>query len=212
MEQPLIAVVDDEVDLLDNFRSLLQDQFQVRTFSSPEAFLQALPELQSQKLRLLISDFKMPGMSGLAMVHKAQSIFPGLPFIILSGFLDKKAVLDAVELGVFRLLEKPCPPDELLSSIDQLLVEADLHLVRKEIRQITSQLRELYSTIRMALMQHIPEELLGRMVIDAPSDGEARKMGFEELLENLEYRLDHLLTSEKVMHDLTHHRAKKPIS
>ncbi|MGZ5278346.1 MAG: response regulator [Pseudobdellovibrionaceae bacterium] len=212
MEQPLIAVVDDEVDLLDNFQSLLQDQFQVRTFSSPQSFLQALPELQSQKLRLLISDFKMPGMSGLAMVQQAHLVYPNLPFIILSGFLDKKAVLDAVDLGVFRLLEKPCPPDELLSSVDQLLVEADLHLVRKEIRQITSQLRELYSTIRIALLQYIPEELLGRMVIDAPSEGEDRKMGFDDLLESLEHRLDHLLTSEKVMHDLTHHRAKKPIS
>jgi FixJ family two-component response regulator len=219
MEQPLIAVVDDEVDLLDNYKILLQDQFEVRAFTSPLEFLQALPELEQQKLRLLVSDFKMPGMSGLEMIQKAHASFPNLPFIILSGFLDKQTVLDAVELGVFRLLEKPCSPDHLLSSIDQLLVESELHLVRKEIRHITSQLRELYSTIRIALMQYIPEDLMERMVIDAPSEQEAgqhatplRKMGFDELLEQLEHRLDQLLNSEKVMNEMTSQHSKKTAS
>ncbi len=220
MEQPLIAVVDDEVDILDNYKILLQDQFVVRTFTSPLDFLQALPELNHHNLRLFISDFKMPGMNGLEMIQKAHADFPHLPFIILSGFLDKQTVLDAVELGVFRLLEKPCAPDQLLSSIDQLLIESELHLVRKEIRQITSQLRELYSTIRIALMQYIPDELMGRMVIDAPSEQESgqrvppplRKMGFDELLEKLEHRLDQLLSSEKVMHEMSHLRSKKTAS
>jgi DNA-binding NtrC family response regulator len=208
MHQPLIAVVDDEVDLLDNFKSLLADQFQVRAFSSPAEFLQALPELRQQNIRLLISDFKMPGMTGLEMIQKAHSEFPTLPFIILSGFLDKKTVLEAVELGVFRLLEKPCEPAELLSSIDQLLVEAELFSVRTEIRQITSQLRELYSMVRIALMQYIPEDLMDRLVVDAPEGADAKKMSFEDLLENLEHRLDQLLSSEKVMNDLSGSRLK----
>lgn len=209
MEQPLIAVVDDEIDLLDNFRTLLSDQFQVQTFSSPVEFLKALPELHRQKLKLLVSDYKMPEMNGLEMVQKAHFEVPHLPFIILSGFLDKKTVLEAVELGVFRLLEKPCRPEELVSSIDQLLVEADLHSVRAEIRQITSQLRELYSSIRIALMQHIPSELMDRLIIDASSSSSgAQKLSFEELLESLEHRLDQLLTSEKVMHELTNTQGK----
>lgn len=203
MEQPLIAVVDDERDLLENFEDLLSDQFQVRTFSSPATFLQELPQLQQQKLRLLISDYKMPGMTGLEMIQQAHQNFPSLPFILLSGFLDKKTVIDAVELGVFRLLEKPCPPDELFSSIDQLLVESELHLVRQEIRQITSQLRELYSAMRLTLMQYIPEDLMQRLIVDASTDQNAQKMSFDELLENLEHRLDQLLTSEKLMNEVS---------
>jgi DNA-binding NtrC family response regulator len=211
MKPPLIAIVDDEVDLLDNFQSLLSDQFEVHTFSSPQGFLQALPELLSQKLKLLVSDFKMPGMTGLEMIQKAHFEAPSLPFIILSGFLDKKTVMEAVELGVFRLLEKPCRPDELLSTIDQLLIESELHSVRQEIRQITSQLRELYSSIRIALLQHIPEDVMDRLIVSPSKDGGGlQKISFEQLLENLEHRLDRLLNSEKVMHEMTHQRSKTP--
>lgn len=202
MSQPLIAVVDDEQDLLANFRDLLEDQFTIETFSSPQLFLESLPELQKKGVRLLITDFKMPMMNGLEMVQRAHPQAPHLPFIILSGFLDKKTVLEAVNLGVFRLLEKPCDPDQLLSAIEELLLESELHFIRSEIRKITSQLRELYSSIRLALLQYIPEDLMNRLVVDAPSGAVKKKMSFEELLENLEHRLDQLLRSERVINDL----------
>ncbi|MEZ0393113.1 MAG: response regulator [Pseudobdellovibrionaceae bacterium] len=202
MKRPIIAIVDDEQDLRDNFQSLLEDQFEIKAFASPQEFLQALPDLQQKGLRLLVSDYKMPVMTGLEMVQKAHSQFPSLPFIILSGFLDKKTVLDAVKMGVFRLLEKPYAPEDLLAAIDQLLLESELQTVRNEIRQITSQLRELYSSIRLALLQHIPEELMDRLIVDAPDESEQKKMSFEDLLEQLEDRLELLLTSEKMISDI----------
>jgi DNA-binding NtrC family response regulator len=209
MDHPLIVVVDDEQDLLDNFKVLLSEQFHVETFSRPRDFLEALPQLKSKGLRLLISDFKMPGLSGLEMIQKAHVNFPGLPFILLSGYLDKKTVLEAVEMGAFRLLEKPCLPHDLIASIDQLLVEADLADVRREIRNITSQLRELYSSVRLALMQYIPEDVMERLVIEAPLGQVVQTMSFEDLLEKLEHRLDLLLSSEKVINELRDSRWKQ---
>ena len=202
MSRHLIAVVDDENDLLDNFRALLEDQFEIETFSSPAEFLNSLPRLLERKLRLLITDFKMPGMTGLEMVQKVHQQAPHIPFIILSGFLDKKSVMAAIRLGVFRLLEKPSPAEEILAAVDQLILESELGFVREEIRQITSQLRELYSTVRLALLQHIPEDVIDRLVVDAPEGRVTRKMSFEDLLEDLEHRLDQLLRSEKLMKDL----------
>ncbi len=209
MVRPLIAVVDDEIEILEYFKILLDDQYDVRSFSSPAEFLNALPGLMNENLKLLVSDFKMPGMTGLEMIQQAHVSAPQLPFIILSGFLDKKTVLEAVEMGVFRLLEKPSKPDELLSSIDQLLVESDLQSVRQEIRQITSQLRELYSSVRIALMQYIPDEFMDRLVIDAGPGNSAKKISFDELLETLEHRLDHLLNSEKMMNSLIRTKSQK---
>ncbi len=209
MSTPVIAVVDDEVDLLENFKVLLSDQFEVESFSSPKDFLAAIPKLKAKGLRLLISDFKMPGLNGLEMIQKAHVDFPDLPFILLSGYLDKKTVLEAVDMGVFQLLEKPCQPDVLISAIDQLLIEADLADVRKEIRGITSQLREVYSSVRMALLQYIPEDVMDRLVVDTPEGKGIQTMRFEELLEKLEHRLDSLLNSEKMISDLRNTRAQK---
>lgn len=211
MTQHLIAVVDDEADLLDNFRALLEDQYEVAAFQSPAEFLKALPELQTRKCRLLMTDFKMPGMTGLEMVQKAHLTMPNLPFIILSGFLDKKTVLEAVNMGVFRLLEKPSDHDDILGAIDQLLIESELGFVRQEIRILTSQLRELYTSIRLIMGQYIPQDVMDRLVVEAPNGKVTKKMSFEDLLHNLESRLDQLLKTEKVINELKeNHRSEKP--
>ncbi len=201
MNKALIAVIDDEQDLLDNFTDLLSDQYEIRSFIKPTDFLTALPDLIKNDMKMAITDYKMPGMTGLEMMKRAYDI-KGFPFIVLSGQLDKQTVLDAVEIGVFRILEKPCDYDSLAAAIDQLLLEGDLIEVRKEIRMLTSQLRELYSMIRIALMQYIPEETIDRMVVDAPNGNVKEKMSFEDLLEKLEHRLETLLVSEKMLADL----------
>ncbi len=206
-QKALIAVVDDEQDLLENFESLLSEHFLIQTFSSPFAFLEALPNLLKQGLQLVITDYKMPKMNGLEMVQKGHEI-KNFPFIILSGHLEKQTVMDAVEIGVFRLLEKPTNHEDLLATIDQLLLENDLGRVRQEIRLITTQLRELYSGIRVVLSQYIPPEMQDRMVVDTQPSGGLQKMSFEDLLEQLEHRLDNLLKSEKVMNDLRQERWK----
>ncbi len=202
MNRHLIAVVDDEIELLETFRALLEEQYEVESFSAPTAFLAALPDLRARNCRLLITDYRMPGMNALEMVRKAHAEIPELPFIILSGFLDKKTVLEAVKMGVFRLLEKPSNHRELLATVDQLLAESELEAVRSEIRLLTSQLRELYSSIRLVLTQYIPDEVMDRLVIDAPNGTVKQKMSFEDLLEKLEHRLDYLLKFEKMINDL----------
>lgn len=207
--KPLIAVVDDEKDLLENFKFLLEDDFEVAAFSDPQSFLKDLPKLVASNLRLVVIDYKMPGLTGLETIQKMHLQNTMVPFIVLSGYLDKRTVIEAVEMGVFRILEKPCPPQELLSAIDQLLIEAELQTVRQEIRQITSQLRELFSSIRVALLQYIPEDIVERMVVDAPEGDLKQKMSFEDLLEKLEHRLDHLLETERLMNDLSSTRSKK---
>jgi two-component system response regulator TtrR len=208
MDLPLIAVVDDEPELLENFQFLLADQFRVATFTSPATFLSELEDLEKRQLRLLITDFKMPGMTGLEMVVKAHQKSPALPFIILSGFLDKKTVLAAVEIGAFRLLEKPANPEDVLASVDQLLIESNLSGIRNEIRQITSQLRELYASIRLSLMQYIPEDLMEAQLISDAEESAAAPLTFEQLLEHLEHRLDELLKTETVMTNLKTNRWK----
>lgn len=197
MELPLIAVVDDETDLLENFETLLGDHYRVATFSSPENFLGDLPKLKEQ-LKIVVTDYRMPGMTGLQMIKKAYETGVQFPFVLLSGQLDKDMVIQAVNQGVFRLLEKPIDHDAIETVLDQLLMEQDLVNVRKEIHQITSKLRELYSTIRLALLPHLPDETLDRLVVDAPQGFVTEKMSFETLLDQLENRLEKLLLTEKM--------------
>lgn len=207
-----IVVVDDETEILELYKSILGDLYTVSSFTSPVDFLKALADGSLSDIGLVITDLNMPQMNGLAMVREAQSHNSFFPFILLSGYLDKQAVMDAVDVGVFRLLEKPTEFEVLLAAIDQLLMEHEVFKVRKEIRVLTSQLRELYSMVRLVLMQHIPEDVIDRLVVDAtPAEGAAdgsSKMSFDTLLEKLESRLDTLLASEKMIIELKTNRFK----
>ena len=205
-KQYLIAVVDDEADIREDYKTLLSDEFDVIDFSDPFSFLKHLDKTDAQAPNLVISDYKMPGMDGIEMIRQAQKKGAEFPFILLSGFLDKDSVLSAVEVGVHRMLEKPTNFEHLRAAIDQLLIEFEVVKIRSEIRQITSQLRELYTGIRMILSQHIPSEIVDRMVVDAPQGNVLNKMSFESLLEQLESRLERLLESEKIMTELRSQR------
>jgi DNA-binding NtrC family response regulator len=200
MAKPLIFVVDDEPDILELYQNLLEHDYEVVTFGSPSDFLAGLKEKTPD---LAITDFKMPLMSGLEMVKMAQSQGHSFPFILLSGNLDKKNTLDAVNMGAFRVLEKPTDYDSLSATIDQLLMEHEIVKVRTDVRELVTQLRELYGSVRIIMSQYIPSEVLDRLILETDAKGQIQaKSSFEGLLEKLETRLDQLLKSEKMLVEL----------
>ncbi|MCE3010406.1 MAG: response regulator [Proteobacteria bacterium] len=196
-----LIIVDDEKDILENFHDLLNDEYEIQTFSHPRDFLNYVAAERPHP-HLLLTDLKMQSMDGIDMIKEAQKLGFDSPFIILSGHLDKSAALEAVDQGVFRILEKPCEQELLLRTIEETILEAEGHRVRREIRHLTSQLRELYTGIRFTLLQYIPEDVIDRLVVDAPHGKVKEKMSFEKLLEQLESRLDQLLKSEQVFEQL----------
>lgn len=202
MKSTRIAVIDDEKEILENYKELLGDDYTVVAYNDPQEFLKSIDAPDFAQPDLLISDFKMPAITGVEMIRRAQKKGLNVPSILLSGFLDKQAILDAVDIGVFRLLEKPVSFDVLSAAIDQLLIEHEVYKIRLEIRTLTSQLRELYSTLRMAILPYIPEDVLARMIIEAPGGTVKKKMSFDDVLETLEGRLDQLLSSEKVLNEM----------
>ncbi len=215
-----LVVVDDESDIVDLYKSILSIQYDVDGYTDPKTFLKALDQDVSKVPDLLISDYNMPEVNGLQMIQEAQRNGHYFPFILLSGFLDKDVVIQAVDVGVFRLLEKPTEYTLLLHTIDQLMIEHDVYKVRKEIRSLSSQLRELYTAIRLALLQHIPAETLNRIIrptsINANSSnlkvsGNSKDESFEELLERLETRLEKLIASEKILDEMRVNKLRNPM-
>jgi FixJ family two-component response regulator len=201
MALPLIAVVDDEKEILDNYVEYLGDDFRVLCFQTAEGLLKELPHFHKE-LQFLITDYKMPRINGVEMIRQAFAKGYRFPFILLSGVLDKNNVLEAVDVGAFRLMEKPISPEQLDDVIDELMIEHELKETRREVRLITGQLRELYSTLRLTWADHVPPELLKRMEVASNSPDGAAPMRFEDLLDSLEKQLERLLKTEKNLADL----------
>jgi FixJ family two-component response regulator len=162
--------------------------------------------------QVVVSDYNMPGLNGIEMVKTLKNKGISFPFILLSGHLNKDNVILAVEAGAYRLLEKPIKIDLLLAVVDQLLIEHDIVNVRRDIRSLMTQLRELYTGIRLIMDQYIPEDVQNKMVVDAPGGVIKKKMSFDDLLSDLESRLDMLLTSEKLLTEMksNSNRPEKP--
>jgi len=104
-------------------RSLSRRGYRVSGYSAPEEALQALRE-KARSYDVLVSDYMMPGMSGLDIAREAAALRPDLPVIIFSGHIDEELRRKARELGVRQLLGKLDAPDELTETIDRLTAGA----------------------------------------------------------------------------------------
>ena len=204
-----VALVDDESGILQLFQTILCEHYEIFTFDNPKKFLETLILKQPRPFDLLITDFRMPLMTGLEMIQQAQKRNFFFPAIIFSGHLDKKSIMEAVNLGAFRLLEKPTSPDVVISAIEELFVEFEIRETRDEIRKITAQMREYYSFIRLLISAHIPEIDVQNFSLQLDPQGEVRHQeSFDRLMDQLEARLEGLLISEKVLEDVRGKRYK----
>ena len=84
--------------------------FEPVAFEAAEPALKALgPDFAG----VVISDIRMPGMDGMALLRRLQSIDPGLPVILMTGHGDVPMAVEAMRIGAFDFVEKPFDPDRL---------------------------------------------------------------------------------------------------
>ena len=84
----------------------------------------ALLRARAADFDLLLTDYNMPGVSGLAVAREAARLAPRLPVVVASGFLDETARREATALGVRSLLLKPVSIADLCRAVAEGLVEA----------------------------------------------------------------------------------------
>lgn len=93
-----LLLVDDEEFILNSIKRLLMDeQLDVATATSGEAALELLRELQN--VGLIISDQRMPGMNGAEFLGRSQEYAPHALRILLTGYSDINATIDAINKG-----------------------------------------------------------------------------------------------------------------
>ena len=117
-EGPLsILCVDDEENILKALKRVFRrEPFRVLTATSGREGLAILQT--TANIGLILSDQRMPEMSGSAFLEAAKSLAPDIPRMILTGYADMQSATDAVNQGkAFRLLAKPWNDQELLQAV-----------------------------------------------------------------------------------------------
>jgi two-component system response regulator FixJ len=111
-----IALIDDDEAVLDSLRLYFaSQQVQTTCFPAANAFLAAIDK--GDRFGCVVSDVRMPGVSGLDLVHHLQRHDAALPIILITGHGDVDMAVAAIKVGAFDFIEKPFDEARLLASI-----------------------------------------------------------------------------------------------
>ena len=117
-EQATVYVIDDDADVRDSLRLLLQSSdFRVEVFDSAQAFLEHPHSLHA----CVVTDVRMPGMDGIALQEELGRRAQALPVIIMTGHGDVPLAVRAMRAGAIDFLEKPFEEEALIASIRRAL-------------------------------------------------------------------------------------------
>ncbi|WP_369602017.1 HD domain-containing phosphohydrolase [Hahella sp. SMD15-11] len=140
---PAVLLVDDEANILSSLRRLLRRQrYDIFTAESGR---EGLEILEREHIDLVVSDMRMPEMSGAEFLEEVSRKWPDTVRIILTGYADLEATVSAVnKAGIFRYLSKPWDEHDLISTIEQGLETLRL---RRERDRLVEELRTLNESL-----------------------------------------------------------------
>ncbi len=111
-----ILFVDDEKNILESHRRLLQSRFALATAQGGQAALEILKS--NGPFSVVVSDIKMPIIDGIELLSKVRTAYPDTVRMVLTGYADLEIAMQAVNQGdIFRFLTKPCDSKDLVKAV-----------------------------------------------------------------------------------------------
>jgi DNA-binding NtrC family response regulator len=166
-EASKILVVDDEPEM----RALLRDVLQEHAYhvalaqNGPEA----LQRLSEDEYSVVLTDLRMKGMQGIALLAEIKKDFPDINVILMTAFGSVETALQAMKQGAYDYLVKPVKTDDLLRVMERALNEA---LLRREVTRLRREVRKEYSFHQILGKSKAIREVfdLIRRVSDSPAN------------------------------------------
>jgi DNA-binding NtrC family response regulator len=130
-----ILVVDDQEMMRDSLAATLaREGHEVVAATDGPA---AITRLQGGRLDLLISDLKMPKMTGIELLAEVKKIRPDLPVVLMTAFATVQTAVEAMKLGAYDYIQKPFDGDEIKLLVDRTLEHSRLKLENQAYRSMT---------------------------------------------------------------------------
>jgi two-component system, LuxR family, response regulator FixJ len=117
--EPVVHVIDDDEAIRESLAFLLESaQLDVKTYESANAFLETLSR---EAQGCVVTDIRMPGVSGIELLRQLRSMGVALPVIVITGHADVPLAVEAMKSGAVDFIEKPFDDDAFLSTIRSAL-------------------------------------------------------------------------------------------
>jgi response regulator RpfG family c-di-GMP phosphodiesterase len=153
-----ILLVDDEPEILFSLRGLLRCEFDLHTAQSGA---EALEILKRQPIHVIMTDQRMPQMTGVELLRRARGESPAAIRMVFTGYADIKSVVDAINQGrIYRYLTKPWDPDELVAVLHEACAE---YARIAERRRLLLDLRDFLTREQAGQPAQVGNDLLARV-------------------------------------------------
>jgi response regulator RpfG family c-di-GMP phosphodiesterase len=145
-----ILYVDDEENNLFSFKAAFRIRYQVYTAISGD---EALKMMEQKPVEIIITDQRMPNMTGVEFLEKVIEKFPDPMRILLTGYADMGAVVDAVNKGkIFHYLSKPWNEEELDITINRAY---EAYLEKQKLKEMNEKLGTSNDQLEFLLRQKL---------------------------------------------------------
>lgn len=165
-EAPRVLFVDDEAQVRASHVQMLElEGFAVEGLESGE---RALPLLTRQWPGVLVTDVKMPGMDGIALLAAVQERDPELPVILLTGHGDVDMAVRAMRHGAYDFVEKPAEPARLLEAVHRAVDRRRLVLENRALRHELDALTDIEGLLigKSSAMERVRRTVLDLAPVD----------------------------------------------
>ncbi|TML36610.1 MAG: response regulator [Actinobacteria bacterium] len=135
-----ILLVDDDTALLDALPEALRLRMNGIQIDTSETAVDALERIKQTDYDAIVSDVKMPGMDGLALLHEIRELRPSTPTLMITGHGERELAVQALRGGAYDFVQKPIDRDYFIASLERAIQRRVL------VRQVEEQ--------RLALERH----------------------------------------------------------
>ena len=143
-----VLYVDDEINNLNSFKATFRRNFNITTAESAD---EALKILEQETIHVILSDQRMPKMTGIEFFESIQAIFPNPIRILITGYTDINAVIDAINRGqVYKYLTKPWVEDDVKIFVEKAF---EVYRLRKENIDLTNKLLDVNKKLEFLARQ-----------------------------------------------------------
>jgi response regulator RpfG family c-di-GMP phosphodiesterase len=156
MERTLLLVDDEENITSALVRLLRQDGYRILRASSGDAGLELL---RQNEVGVIISDQRMPGMTGVEFLSKVRDLYPDTVRIVLSGYTELNSVTDAINRGaIYKFFTKPWEDDLLRANVEEAFQRYDMKMENIRLTAELQKANEELLSINHQLEQRVAEK------------------------------------------------------
>lgn len=143
-----VLYIDDEINNLNSFKATFRRNFNITTAESAD---EALKILEKETIHVILSDQRMPKMTGIEFFESIQTIYPFPIRILITGYTDINAVIDAINRGqVYKYLTKPWVEDDVKIFVEKAY---EVYRLRKENIDLTNKLVDMNNKLEFLARQ-----------------------------------------------------------